>query len=601
MTPPLRVSRDLELPANAVTEVFALLATRGAGKSYGSATFIEELFAASLQTVVIDPMGVYWGLRSGADGSDRGGLPVIVLGGERGDVPLEPTSGRLIADVVVESGRSFVLDLSYHDATEAFESKAQQTKFVKDFAERLFARKAPLEARTPLMLIVDEADEFAPQKPESDETKMLAAMIRIAKRGRTRGIGMLSITQRSAEIAKAILDLSSAVLFMRTAGPRDRKVIRDWFKGADPDLVALADTTLPKLDTGEAIVYSPHWLRLEEPLRIKFRRIRTFDSYKTPEPGEAKPQPQAAVEVDLLALGEEIRATAERAKDNDPKELKARISALERELAARPVEAAEPRVEYVPALDPETHEQLRDLVRQADGIGGELRPALDAVAAALASCEEALGRAADPRPAAPPRLGTASRRPPSAAPASTAPVAPRPAPGAAPERSASGGASTNGDLGSSAKHLLGTLGRCYPMRVTAGQLGQLADRKPRGGSWNTAMRQLKDGGFVAEESDLLLLTERGLDEAGVDASRSLSPDEVIERWRTALPGVALAIFDYLLGIYPREVEVERLAADLERKPVGGSWNTAVSTLVRNQLAAKVGSSLRASHDLFPRG
>lgn len=56
-----------------------------------------------MQTVIIDPMGVFWGLRAGADGEDAG-LPIPVFGGEYGDAPLESSAGGLMADLVVDEG-----------------------------------------------------------------------------------------------------------------------------------------------------------------------------------------------------------------------------------------------------------------------------------------------------------------------------------------------------------------------------------------------------------------------------------------------------------------------------------------------------------------
>lgn len=391
----LKIARDFALPLNAVTEVIAVLATRGAGKSFASADVVEELYASALQFVVIDPMGVYWGLRSSYDGT-KAGLKIIMLGGEQGDVPLEPTSGRLIADVVVDSGQSFVIDLSL------FDSKAEQVRFMEAFCERLFFRKGPLDKRTPLMLVIDEADEFAPQKPEKDETKMLGHMIRLAKRGRTRGIGLLTLTQRAAEFHKAILNLSSAVLFMRTAGPHDRREIKKWMAGSAPDLIALVDEAFPKLETGHALVYSPHWLKLEQPREIKFRMIRTFDSYKTPEPGELRATPQAVAQIDLKTLGAQIAATVERQKANDPKELRqmnaeltARLAEAEASLVRldRAKDVTEARVERVvekievPVFAGGEIEHLAEIVLALRGVSGDL-------AAAAASIEQAVTKSA---------------------------------------------------------------------------------------------------------------------------------------------------------------------------------------------------------------
>jgi DNA helicase HerA-like ATPase len=68
----LHVSRELSLPAEAVSETFAILAKRGAGKTYTAAVMVEELLKAGLHVVVVDPVGAWWGLRASADGTGEG-------------------------------------------------------------------------------------------------------------------------------------------------------------------------------------------------------------------------------------------------------------------------------------------------------------------------------------------------------------------------------------------------------------------------------------------------------------------------------------------------------------------------------------------------
>jgi uncharacterized protein len=152
MRPSLSISKELSLPAEAVTETLAILAKRGAGKTYTAAVMVEEMLKASLPVVVVDPVGVRWGLRSSADGR-REGLPVVIMGGDHGDMPLAVGAGELIADVVVEDGLSVVLALSEF-------RKGEQTRFMTGVAERLYHKN-----RQPRPLVLDEADAFAPQRP----------------------------------------------------------------------------------------------------------------------------------------------------------------------------------------------------------------------------------------------------------------------------------------------------------------------------------------------------------------------------------------------------------------------------------------------------
>jgi uncharacterized protein len=107
----LHISRDLGLPLDAITETFAILAKRGAGKSNAAVVMAEEMYDAGLPWVAIDPKGDWWGVRAAGDGKNPG-LEVVVFGGQHGDVPLEPTAGRLVADLIVESRITCVLDVS---------------------------------------------------------------------------------------------------------------------------------------------------------------------------------------------------------------------------------------------------------------------------------------------------------------------------------------------------------------------------------------------------------------------------------------------------------------------------------------------------------
>lgn len=192
MTTTIKLAAGLTLPLDAVTQTFAILGMRGVGKTTLATVIAEELTEAELPFVVLDPTGAWWGMRAGRDGKSEG-YPVTILGGDHGDVPLEETAGKLIADLVAEQAPSLILDLSLL-------SKSAMRRFVADFAEQLYRKN-----RRPLHLIVDEADSFAPQKPRPDEMRMLGALDEIVRRGRIRGLGCTLVTQRSAVLNKDVL------------------------------------------------------------------------------------------------------------------------------------------------------------------------------------------------------------------------------------------------------------------------------------------------------------------------------------------------------------------------------------------------------------
>lgn len=290
----LKISEDLSLPLEAVTQTFAILAKRGSGKTYTAMVFVEELLGAGLQTVVVDPVGVAWGLRSSADGEGPG-LPITVLGGEHGDLAIGPASGEAIADVVIDTGQSFVLDL-------ALFRKGEQNRFFTDFAERLYHRN-----RSPLQLVLDEADAFAPQRPIKGQERMLGAVEDLVRRGRARGLGVTLITQRPAVLHKDVLTQVEVLVALRLIAPQDREAIDAWIRvHGTPEQRAELMASLPSLPIGTAWVWSPGWLDLFR--RVEVRRRRTFDSSATPKVGQIVTAPKVLAPVDLDAIRAKLEA-----------------------------------------------------------------------------------------------------------------------------------------------------------------------------------------------------------------------------------------------------------------------------------------------------
>lgn len=327
----LRLAPGLSIPLEAVTQTFAILAKRGSGKTYTALVMVEEMLKAGLQTVVIDPVGVCWGLRAAANGKDVG-LPILVLGGDHGDVAIEATSGAAIAEFVVEEGQSAVLDLSAFSGNEMIQ-------FITDFAETLYHKN-----RSPLHLVVDEADVFIPQKPLPGEQRMLGAMDKIVRRGRARGLGVTVVTQRPAVIHKNVLTQIEVLISLRLVSPQDRKAIEAWIEvHGTPEQRNTLMASLATLPIGTAWISSPGWLGVFQ--KVKIRQRETFDSSATPNIGEERRVPKSLAQVDLTRLIERIQATIGQPNSEDPKHLRQYIAQLENQLqriaASRTIENAQ--------------------------------------------------------------------------------------------------------------------------------------------------------------------------------------------------------------------------------------------------------------------
>ncbi len=148
---PLRIGKDgFGLPIELVTSTQAILARKRRGKSYTASVQAEELLRHKQQIAAIDPTGAWWGLRSSATG-DGPGFPVVVFGGDHGDVPLEPHAERMLARALVEHGFSAIFDVGLMLTDD-------QIRFTSDFTSELLRIN-----RTALHLYVDEADTFVPK------------------------------------------------------------------------------------------------------------------------------------------------------------------------------------------------------------------------------------------------------------------------------------------------------------------------------------------------------------------------------------------------------------------------------------------------------
>ena len=331
----IRLSSDLSLPLEIATESTAILARKGAGKSYLARLMTEQLLKAKLQVVIVDPKGDWHGIRSSADGNGPG-FPIVILGGEHGDIPLEPTAGELTAKFIIENRLNVLIDLSDF-------RKHEVATFMAFFLETLYRMKAKEQYRTPMTLIVDEADAIAPQNPKGNRqsgvfdnsARMLGAAEDIVRRGRQRGMGIVLVTQRAAVLNKNVLTQTSVLMLLCTTGSQDIDAVDAWIKkhGQPKERAEVMDS-IASLQRGQAWIWAPGWPDENGIFkRIQVGTITTFDSGATPKIGERKASPKQVAEVDLELFRERMSASIEKAKAEDPKALRKEIAELKKQLA----------------------------------------------------------------------------------------------------------------------------------------------------------------------------------------------------------------------------------------------------------------------------
>lgn len=572
----LSISDTLALPLDAVTEAFGVVGVRGSGKSYASKVLVEELTKAGLPVAILDPLGVHWGLRSSADG-ERPGLPFVILGGDHADVPLNDSAGELVADFVIAERRPTVLDMSLM-------RKAEMRRFATAFLSRLYHRN-----RQPLHLVVDEADLFAPQRV--DDPTLLGAMEDIVRRGRSKGLGCTLITQRPAVIAKDVLTQISTLVALRLAGPQDRKALDEWVRanGTEEQRAEFL-ASLASLPTGTAWIWSPHWLGTF--LKVAIRPLETFDSSATPKGGESLIQPRAFAEVDLEALRDRMAATVERAKADDPQELRRQIAELQRQLKATPTERVVERVE-VPVLDGLLVKRLRadllDIIDQAHKILTRADEACIALQhAAVAETAGNVDADVDTR-------STVKRATNVAEFVKRAPV-PVSQPIVRSEN-------RNLVVSAAQQRILNAIARLNAAHIpepSRQNVAALAGYSWRSGGYGNLLSSLRTNGYIEYPSpSALKLTERG-SAVAEDSAPIRSVQDLHDAWMAILPGPEQKLLRVLLKAYPSELTREQLAAQTGYSAGSGGFGSLVSRLhTFGVVTYPYKGTVRAVGTLFP--
>ena len=266
----------------------AIVGTSGSGKTYAAKGLLERVMAGGGRICVVDPLGVWWGLAKGADGAEPP-FPVVVFGGARADVPIEPGSGVALGRLIGREAMACVVDVS------DFGSAGSRRVFMTEFTTALY------EANTePLHLVLDEADLWAPQRTQPDGLELLGRMEEIVRRGRVRGFVPWLITQRPAVLHKDVLSQADILVSMKLTASQDRAAIGRWIEGqADRAEGRRILGALPQLRRGEGWVWAPGDGILEQ---VRFPRILTLDSSQTPRRDAWGGSPRALAAVDPIAI-----------------------------------------------------------------------------------------------------------------------------------------------------------------------------------------------------------------------------------------------------------------------------------------------------------
>lgn len=557
-------------PTDVLQSHIGILGKTGSGKSNAAKVIAEYLMLNDARVCVVDPTDTWWGLRLSQSGKRASDLHPIIFGGEHADIPITEQHGILLAESVATSSDSSIISVRQMTV-------GQRTRFFTDFAETLLRVN-----KGPLHLIIDEAHVFAPQGRVSDPQsgKMLHAANNLISLGRGIGLKIILISQRPAKIHKDAITQVETLIAMRLIAPQDRKAVKEWIvEWADSEENVV--NTLPALKVGESWVWSPQVEFLEQ---IKFPIATTFDSGRaTNESAELKLAP-----INLDAINERMKQIKEEADANDVSKLKARIADLESELENElpgGTDVTELKAQYDNGYAEgwnagarEEKELRQRILRQLfDRLMQDFINEPSVAKGYLAEPINDSDKLAD-HPQLKEMLDAQRRRESGSILQGLADVydATQPKP------RNSKPAVVNG-----ANPFLEAARKVWPVKLTWGALGALTGLKTRGGSFNTRRKEIIEGGLATEQGGLLVLTNPPAQTKGV------KPVAILLE---ALPSVSNRMFRYFLEHSGHTLE--QMARGLGIQPRGGSWNSGVSILKKNDLIVASGSGWSVNRNLL---
>ncbi len=299
----------------------AVLGITNTGKTNTVAVLAEELLSRGQPLTIVDIEGEYWSLKERYD--------ILVAGrSEHAELEIGVENAAELAEVSLRRGISVILDLSDY-------AEEESAALLLAYFQRLWTVAFTL--RRPYQIILEEAHEWIPQ---GTRTPLKQLLIRIALRGRKRGLGIILASQRSAKVEKDVLTQVPLRFLHQVVHPADMTVYADLIPLPPKQVRELVGG----LQVGQAVVLVNH-----QPAVYTIRLRHTFHPGATPTLEEVVEPELRKIDAALLRELQAMLATAsERAGENSGKreaqqiqQQARRIQELEELLAARDREIAE--------------------------------------------------------------------------------------------------------------------------------------------------------------------------------------------------------------------------------------------------------------------
>jgi hypothetical protein len=314
----------------------------GSGKSNTTGVILEQLLEQNFPFLIVDTEGEYYGLKEEYE--------ILHVGADEGcDVRIGKEHTGKIIDLALEKNLPIVLDVS------GYLSDEDAKDIVGSVVKGLFDKEKKM--KKPFLLVIEECHEYIPEQMKLDDCGQ--SIIKVAKRGRKRGLGVLGISQRPADVKKDFITQANYKIWHNLDWDTDLNVVR---RVIGKDSVE----TVKELETGEALVDADF---LDGLKKAKFKERETFHAGQTPDLSDFETPDLKSVSSDLVDELQQITEEKEEEKD--------KISELEAKLEKKnqEVENLEERINdlkdhnsfaerFVSAIEHEVGEEEREEITQ---------------------------------------------------------------------------------------------------------------------------------------------------------------------------------------------------------------------------------------------
>jgi len=505
-------------------------ASSGGGKSWAIRKILEETHGY-VQQIVLDVEDDFSSLREKYD---------YILVGKGGDIAADPRSADLLARKILELKANAIINL--------YELKQhERIQFVKIYFDAMI--NAPKELWHHVLVILDEAHMFAPEKTRSES---LSAVIDMESRGRKRGFCLIPATQRLSKLNKDVAAECQNKLIGLANIDIDRKRAAEELGFSEKKKIL----SLRDLEPGEFFAVGPAFVR--GVTKIKIGRIRT----KHHEAGELlgvvkKRVPSKRVSQILAKLTDIPQEAKEELRTKQ--DMIAKVKQLERELRRAQKDSKSVPVEIKVADPKVTDRAIRqfqvDFVTQLDKAFSDFRNVTSTIFKKFKTDRPSMVAVGRNIPV------VASSRP-------------------KPSRETPPVVTECGSLGRCERAILKFLAMREGSVFSRVQIGAMTQYSAKSGGFNNALSKITKAGFIVRNNDNIQINQDAIDQVkDVLGSEYAAPEiDALVGWLSKLGKCEKTVFEYLSDHKDEAFTKNDLGGITGYSANSGGFNNAISHL-----------------------